>query len=792
MSVLNRKLGRDLRDAKGLLLAIVSIIAIGVACQVSMLSAYHNLTGAKGRYYAQCRMADFWIDLKKIPVSELDVLAELPAVETYRPRIQFGATVDLEQVAKPINGLVLSLPDEREEILNDIVLERGSYFTPQRDNEVIVNEAFARYHRLRPGDWIHLILNDRRQELFVVGTAISSEFVYLLGPGAIAPDPALFGVFYLKHTYAEEVFDFEGAANQIVGVLSPEARQRPDDTLRQAEALLAPYGVFSTTALKDQASNFYLTNEIQGLSTFGMILPLIFLAVAGLVLNVLMTRLTEQQRTVVGTLKALGYGSRQVFWHFIKFGLVVGVAGGMLGCLLGYVFAAGMTDMYREFFEFPDLVNRVHFDTYAAGLLVSLLCAVVGTIYGARGVLRLQPAEAMRPKPPRRGGAIVLERITWLWRRFSFGWRLALRNVIRNRVRTAAGIFAAAMGASLLATGFMSMYSMLDMIDFTFEKVWRSDCDLTFKDERPLDALLEARRLPGVDYAEPTLSVACTFINGPYQKRGSITGVAPDARLTIPRDTKGRPLRIPPVGLVMTRHLAKQLHVEAGEVMTIRPIKGLRREQQVPLVQIADSYLGLSVYADIGYLSRLVGEEFAMTGVQLETDSSPASRSALFKELKRLPALQGFGAREDMIDNLMSTVFESAWVFILLLVLFAGIIFFGSILNSSLISLAERQREAATLQALGYTPWQIGALFLRESMIVNTTGALLGLPLGYLLMLAMAYTYQTDMFRMPVVAPPHVYVMTLVLAVIFALAAQSVVQRVIMRMDWLDALKTKE
>ena len=139
-----------------------------------------------------------------------------------------------------------------------------------------------------------------------------------------------------------------------------------------------------------------------------------------------------------------------------------------------------------------------------------------------------------------------------------------------------------------------------------------------------------------------------------------------------------------------------------------------------------------------------------------------------------------------------STIFDTAWISIGLLVLFAGIVFFGSILNSSLISLAERKREVATLLTLGYTPWQIGGLFLRESMIVNLAGALLGLPLGYSIMLILAVTYQTDMFRMPVVAPPIVFLVTLVLAVAFALAAQAVVQRVIFRLNWLEALNVKE
>ncbi len=216
----------------------------------------------------------------------------MPGVAEIRPRIQLYVTVDLDGVAEPLNGQVLSLPDRRQPIINDIVIRQGSYFTDRRDNEVIVNEAFARAHRLRPGQWIRLVLNNRQQELFIVGTAISSEFVYLLGAGAIMPDPKHFGVFYLKQTYAEEVFDFEGSANQVLGRLE---RRRPAasprEVLRRAENMLADYGVFTTTPLEDQLSNKFLSQEIQGLRSFAVITPCMFLAVAALVLNVLLSRL---------------------------------------------------------------------------------------------------------------------------------------------------------------------------------------------------------------------------------------------------------------------------------------------------------------------------------------------------------------------------------------------------------------------------------------------------------------------------------------------------------------------
>jgi len=514
--------------------------------------------------------------------------------------------------------------------------------------------------------------------------------------------------------------------------------------------------------------------------------------VAALVLNVLLTRLADQQRTVVGTLKALGYSDRQIFLHYLKFGLTVGLIGGLLGCTAGYWIANGYTVLYRQFFEFPDLRNRFYPGMTALGLGVSLACAVLGSLRGTRAVLKLNPAQAMRPKPPKQGGAVLLERVGWFWSRLSSGWRMVVRDVIRNRVRTAAGIFAAAMGASILVSGFMMVEATFFLIDFQYKWILRSDVDLTFKDERGEEALLEAARLPGVDRAEPQLSVGCTFHNGPHRKKGGITGLAPDATLTVPRDLDGRPVRVASTGLTMSRKMAEILHLKRGDPVQFRTIKGLRRLHRTTVAEIADSYLGTTVYADIHFLSRLVGEETAISGVQLSTDHNPANTAELYRQLKKLPALQAVNTRADMIQALDEYLLEAMWWFILVLVLFAGVVFFGSILNSSLVSLAERQREVATLRVLGYGPWQIGSLLLRESLIVTLIGTVLGMPLGYGLSVLTARAFDTELFRFPVVSSPGTYLWTLVLAVLFALLAHLAVQRAIHKMDWLEALQAKE
>ncbi|MBI2480974.1 MAG: ABC transporter permease, partial [Planctomycetia bacterium] len=657
MRTLHRKLVRELYDAKGLLLLIASIIAVGVTCFVAMQSAYHNLDQAKRRYYRQCRMADFWIDLKKVPLTELESLYSIPGITEIRSRIRFMANVDLEDFAEPVSGMVLSLPDRKQPVINNIVLRSGDYFTDHRQNEVIVNEKFALAHRLGPGQTIHLVLNNRRQEMFIVGTAISSEFTYAVGPGSFIPDPNHFGVFYVKRTYAEEIFDFEGAANEVAGILAPEARAGVDEILRRAERLLDPYGVFATTPLRLQQSDQFLSNEIKGLGDIATVIPTIFLVVAALVLNVLITRMARRQRVVVGTLKALGYYDSQIFWHFLMYGLCVGVLGGLLGSVLGYLSATGMTVVYQWFFEFPDLRSEFYWYTHAIGIGVSVACALIGGFRGSRAMLRLQPAEAMRPEPPKRGGRVWLE---WfmgpLWQRLSSSWRMVFRSLLRHRMRTATGVFAAMMGAALLVSGFMMSEAQDYLLSFQFYRTARSDLDVTFENEQGIDALAEIKQLDGVDYAEPLLSVACDFVNGPYQRKVGITGLVTDARLTIPYDSDGQPIRIPDSGVVLTKRLAELLHVRPGDQLTMIPVKGERRPVEVLVTQIADSYMGLSAYAQIDYLSRLVGETFVMSGAQLTTVRDPAQLDALYRELRQKPNIQGVQSRRAMIDQVTETL----------------------------------------------------------------------------------------------------------------------------------------
>jgi putative ABC transport system permease protein len=737
-------------------------------------------------------MADFWIDLKKGPRPELQVLMDVPGVAQWRERIQFAATVDLPDIDAPINARVVSLPDLREPVINDILLRRGNYFTDQRANEVIVSDAFARHHGLKPGDSVHLIINRRMQPLWIVGTAISSEFTYMIDTGSVIPDPGRFGVFYLKRSFAEDIYDMTGAANQVVGMMTPGGRRAEQLVLRTLEERLQEFGVFAAIPLRLQVSNQFLSNEIAGLGAFATVVPAIFLVTAAMVLNVFLGRIARQQRTIIGTLKALGYSDASIFQHYLAFGLLVGLIGGIGGSLLGYLASAGMTAVYRQYFQFPQLTSRIYPETHLIGISISLLFATVGSLRAAYAMLKLRPAAAMRPDAPRQGGPVWVERIAWLWSRFNSTWRMVVRNLIRARLRTWATAFSAGTGAALLTTGFMFVEAQNFLIDFQFHQISQSDIDVVFTTEHGRDALDELARAPGVRRVEPIYDLACTMIAGPYQRLGTITGLRLDAQLTTPRDLKGRPIVMPESGIVLSRTLAERLHISPGQSILIQPVRGERQRIPAIVARISDSYMGVSAYANIDYLSRLMSSSYVMTGAQLQVSSLNAPLRPLFAELKQTPGIQSIQARNEMIAALRETLLQNQFVFIGVLIVFPGAVYFGSILNSSFVSLQERRREVASLRALGYAPGQVGGVFLREAILTNIAGTVLGLPAGWALVHLTALSYDSEFLRLPVIITPRVVFLTVVIGFVFTLIAHAVVQHSIYKLSIRDALNVRE
>lgn len=790
MRAINRKLLRDLVGSAGTLSSVVAIIAIGSACFVGMASASRILSMSQASYYSEYRFADFWFAVKKAPLTAVESASQINGVASIEGRVVFDVILDLPDVDRPLTGRLISVSPARiGTSLNSLCLIRGSLFSQDRDEEVILGEAFAREHGLDPGDTIELILNRKRQSFAIVGTAISPEYVYMTrGNGDLIPDARHFGILYVKERFARDALDFKDACNDVVGRVVPGADV--EQVMRSVERQLEPYGVLSATPRERQASHRFLSDEIKQETVGATLIPGIFLFVAALVLNVLLVRLAERQRAIIGTLKALGYSNWAISMHFLAFGLVIGLIGGVLGDLLGILCAWSLVTVYSHLFQFPSFEFQAFGDLLATGVGVGLLFSAVGALKGVSNVLKLQPAEAMRQRPPARGGRVPLEAWRWLWRKLDFRTHIAIRTVVRYPVRSCTGVLSIALATSIMLMTLIMYQSIWRLVDYQFEQVARSDVDLGLRDERTLSALYETRELPGIDVAEPVFGLTCDARHDWRSRRITITGLATNHRLTIPRGVGGAPLEIPEHGLVLTRQLAEILGVQAGDLLELTPARGRRDPVEAVVGAVAESYVGLESYADIRYLSRIAGESLAVGAVQ--TKLNPAQSSALYRAVKQLPNIGGVNVRADSRHMLEETFVEVTVVIYGILIAFAGVIAFGSTLNNALVEMGDRVRDISTFRVLGYHSSQVAAIFFRQSLILFCAGFVLGIPLGTIMTILVVSNTPTEQFRLPIQVNAQVVFLTAGFESLFLLLSQAVIYWQIRRLDWLEGVKVKE
>jgi len=520
-------------------------------------------------------------------------------------------------------------------------------------------------------------------------------------------------------------------------------------------------------------------------------MPTTFLVVAALVLNVLIGRLVAQQRTVIGTLKALGYSSGSVTRHYLAYGAVIGSAGGVAGLLLGWGIQVGLVMLYRQFYTLPSIEAHPYPDILFLGFSISVAVAVLGTIRGVRFAAGLAPAEAMRPPPPEKGGKVLPERIPAFWQPLPFRWKMILRAVFRNPFRSLVSALASTISTALIVMALCNVDALIYLMNYQFEKVSHEDSSVSLRDPKGRRSVAELGTLPSVSTTEPQLSVTCDVSNGPYRKRMGVTGLPPRNRLCTPLDRDGRPIVVPEAGLVLSKKLAEILHARPGDSVRLRPLIARRQEVTAPVVGTVDTFLGLSAYADIGYLSRLLGESWVANVIL--SDSFAGSRRATFMNaLKERPSVMGIGERTRSLTQMEETFGRNMGMMISIMVLFAGLIAFGSVLNAALVSLSERQREVGTLRVLGYTPRQVSAIFSGESYLLNVAGIALGLCAGIGMAHLLSRAYNTELYRFPVVIYPSRLAISAAIMLVFITLAQFIVYRLIRKLEWLEVLKIRE
>lgn len=787
MRALDRKLWRDLWQLKGQAAAIAFVIAAGVATYVMFLATLQSLQSSRDSFYRDYRFGDVFAILKRAPETLEDRLRDIPGVSQVSTRVVAPVTIDIADFDEPVTGLITSLPDDHEPLLNDVLLRAGRRVMEGRDDEVVVSEAFADAHGFRPGDKIAVTIKGKRKQLTIVGTGISPEYIHQLSPGGIFPDYKRFGVLWMARTPLANAYEMEGAFNDVVLGLVKGADQ--DEVIDRLDSLLKRYGGNGAYGRADQPSHHFLHQEFRTLESLSGLFPAIFLGVAAFLLNVVVNRLVGMQREQIATLKAFGYSNVDVGLHYLKLVLVIVLIGSAIGLAAGAWLGYQLAEIYTIFFRLPYLSFRLQVSTAATGVVISAVAALIGTYFAVRRAAGLQPAQAMRPEAPAVYRKSLLERLG-LRELLTQPSRMVLRHIGHRPVKSALSVLGIAFSVGILMTGRFQPDTVNFMMHLRYDLAHREDLTITFVEPTSRRAVYNLVGLPGVHYGEGFRRTPVVLHFGQYTHRTLIEGMERDGHLQrlIDADTR-RPVTLPTEGMVLTGYLADQLGLSVGDLITV-DLLDQQRTVRVPFAGRVTQTVGTFAYMDLRAMNRLLQEGDAISGAYLAID--PRDGADIYRELEAMPRVAGTVVREREVQNFRDTMEETMLFYTYVSTVLAGVIAFGVVYNSARITLTERSRDLASLRVLGFTRGEISYILLGELAIITLLAIPLGLYIGRGLCLFIAASLESDLYRVPLILEPSTYAFAATVVAIAAALSALVVRSRLDHLDLIGVLKTRE
>lgn len=532
------------------------------------------------------------------------------------------------------------------------------------------------------------------------------------------------------------------------------------------------------------------------IANLAAVFPLIFFLVTALVSLTTMTRMVEEQRTTIGGLKAMGFSRGSIAIKYVGYGFLSSVIGAVLGLAVGltllpWIICTAWSAMYT--------IGDIHYSFEAATSLLAA-GAAVGTVTLAAllacfSTLAATPAQLMRPKAPPVGKRIFLERITPLWRKLSFHYKITLRNLFRYQKRfwmTVAGIGGC---AALIVTAFGVRGSIMGVMEEQFDVLYHYSAQVGLVDEiTPLeleeveDTLSEsglvddslACRVETVTAQSESYTLDCYLQTTPSQEELS-------RFVELRHRTDDVPVTLPDDGAVITEKMASLLGVEVGDTITL---DGESRVT-ITVADITEHYVQHYIYVSDAYYETLFGEAPTANTVLVDFPVEESGAGELESQLVSLDGVSSLTLLSDTADTFSSSM-ESVDYAVILIIFCAAALAFVVLMNLTNINITERLRELATLKVLGFYNREVSAYIYRENAILTVFGVLAGMVLGKFLHQWLILTVEVDMVMFDRVLDLSSYLWAAVLTVVFSLAVNLTARRKLRDLDMVEALKSVE
>lgn len=534
------------------------------------------------------------------------------------------------------------------------------------------------------------------------------------------------------------------------------------------------------------------------IAAVGDVFPLIFFIVAALVCLTTMTRMVEEQRIEMGTMKALGYGGWQIAMKYAVYAMSACISGGVVGAIIGFkLFPYVIMKGYSIMYYLGKLETPYRADIAFMAIAAMAVCTAAATFSACYASLKEVPATLMRPKAPKAGRRVLLEKIPFIWKKLSFTSKVTVRNLFRYKKRFFMSVIGIAGSGALLVTAFGLNDSIFGIIEKQFGDIWQMDVQAYVYEAMPLADMQELLgKNPANDDFDSVMfcldsQMECK--NGGRSQSGvHLLGVESAGSMAgrINLHNGGAPVTLDDSGVVVTAKLAETLSIKAGDEINMRTGG---EDHLMRVIGVADNYVYHYVYITAAYYETMFGKAMQYNGFMGNlkdglTDETMDAMSTQLLSDSRMYTVRTIG-------SIYASVWDSLSILnyvVLVLILGSGMLTFVVMLNLTNINIGERMRELATLRVLGFYDKEMYDYIFRENNALSVIGAFVGLVFGKIMHLFVIRTCEVDMVMFVRSAKPLSYVYAFALTIVFSLIVNLLMRPKVRAIDMVESLKSAE
>jgi putative ABC transport system permease protein len=784
-----RKSVRDLRASLAQTTALIVIVALGIASFVALIGAYRDLGTSYNHTYEQLHFADATFSVQAAPQSVVAQVAGVDGVAAVTGRLIVDGGLELPSGVSGADGgqirsRLIGLPPDHPPQVNDLLVLDGRYLGSNDSQVALLESHFAKVYHLGPGDSVTPIVNGQKISLQVIGVAASPEYL-IVSPSKqeIMPSARTFAVLFVPLPELQSLVGMQDQVNDLDILLSSGADQAT--VVKAVEDKLSPYGLLTTTLQADQPSAAALRLDLEGYREIASLMPTLILLVAAGSVYVMLGRQVRAQQPQIGLMKALGYSNRAIVGHYLVLAFIIALIGSVLGIIIGIPLELGITTAYADELGIPLVQTHIYPDLMAGGVLLSLLVATLAGVGPARGAARMAPAMAMRLDP---AAALAQGRPSFVerWMRLPLWLRLPLRNVFRVRRRSLTTGLGVVFAFVLVLMSWGMIDSMQYMLQHQFQDVERWDLAATFARPQTASILKEIESWQGVKTVEPLMQLPANLQAGGQQDDVLLTAFDPsqslyDLRLgggTSPEQAlaQGR--------IVLTAALADKFKLGVGDKVSVKTLLGSR---EFTLSGTSDELMSAGAYISLKEAQDWAGAaQETFNGIYLTVD--PGRAAAIKADLYQLADTASVQLKS-AIQKDWRSLMGLFYTFMGVMLAFAVAMSFALLFNAMTVNVHERERELATMRAVGTGRTSITRLMTTENLILWLLTLIPGLLLGHWVALQMGAAFQSDLFAFKIVVAPTSYVITAVGILLTMILATLPAIRRVNRLNLADAIK---